>query len=89
MTGWNGKGSDRRWRKYRARVLRRDQYICQLQIKGICTKHANSVHHPTQWEGHPADYPIERALSTCGECNRHEGKPQAQPDPEPKPWPTT
>lgn len=91
--GWNGRGSDRRWRHFRTRILERDSPTgraqdarCQLTYPNICLTHANNVHHLEPWTGHPADANPDRCIAACGPCNKHAGQPTTQ-DPEPKPWP--
>lgn len=82
--GWQGRGSDRRWRRFRARILTRDPE-CRLRFDRICTKRSTEVHHLDPWTGHPADVPPDRAIGTCQPCNRHASTP-TNPDPDPKPW---
>jgi 5-methylcytosine-specific restriction endonuclease McrA len=79
---WSG-GSTRRWRKTRLRVLRRDQWTCQLRIPGRCLTAADCVHH-TLGKTHGDD--PTHLVAACTPCNRHVGDPAKQVDPKPLPW---
>lgn len=83
---WQGKGSNRAWRRKRAYILNRDHHRCQLQYEGICLGRANSVHHLEPWQSNPADIPTNKLIAACMPCNQHAGQPTNNPDPEPKPW---
>ncbi|HEV2784686.1 MAG TPA: hypothetical protein VGX25_35325 [Actinophytocola sp.] len=75
------KGSTRRWRKIRARVLARDRYRCQLR-RPDCAGRADQVHHTL---GRAVTGDDERYLvAACGPCNRGVGDP-ARRDPQPAP----
>lgn len=88
--GWEG-GSTRKWRRIRLTVLRRDGYVCQLRILGICTYKATHVHHikGKKFGDDPA-----WLVAACMACNLHVGDPTthydagtSRPpiDPEPRP----
>lgn len=77
---WSG-GSTRAWRDVRARVLRRDDFLCRLRIDGVCTTyapmrggHVHHVHGKGQCPGCRADRP-DHLLATCAACNLHVGEP--------------
>jgi len=73
-------GSTTAWRKTRARVLKRDGEVCQLQIPEVCTGTATHVHH-TQDRDNVGD--DERFLvAACAACNIRTGDPTLA-DPEP------
>lgn len=61
------KGSTSQWRKIRQRILRRDQYVCQL-----CGAEATTVDHiiPRRLQG--GDSP-ENLQSLCAHCNYSKG----------------
>jgi 5-methylcytosine-specific restriction endonuclease McrA len=69
--GWKN-GSTRAWRKIRAQILRRDAYICQLKIVGVCTYKATCVHH---LDGKALGDNPERCVASCTPCNLHIGDP--------------
>jgi len=75
------KGSDRRWRRLRFRVLARDGYRCQLQLEG-CTTRANHVHH-TLGRTVTGDNP-DHLVAACASCNLKVGDPTRAADPAPR-----
>lgn len=75
--GWKG-GSTRAWRRIRTIVLKRDGYVCQLQIEGTCVHRADSVHH-VLGKRHGDD--PAHLLASCTPCNLKIGDPQRH-DPE-------
>lgn len=80
---WKG-GSTTRWRKIRAKVLARDNYLCQIRIPGVCTQHATHVHH-TKGKAITGDNP-NFLVASCQACNLHIGDPtQQKHDPKPQP----
>lgn len=75
---WKG-GSSTGWRAIRAAVLSRDQYVCQVQVAGVCTGAAQCVHHI---HGRAITGDDMRYLqASCTACNLHIGEPN-KPDPE-------
>ena len=70
------KGSTRQWRRVRARVLARDEWLCRLQIPGICTTAATHVHH-TKGRAVTGDDPAF-LVAACQACNLHVGDPTAR-----------
>ena len=96
--GWAGKGSTRRWRELRLKVLRRDGWVCQLCGEDIPRhlRHPDprsaSVHHLVGKRY--GDDPSTLAASHLV-CNLKVGDPsrpnsgggnQHDPDPDPLPW---
>lgn len=88
MSRYWGKGSTRKWRALRLTILRRDNYICQLKLEGVCTYRADCVHHVKGKEfGDDPKY----LVSACTPCNLKVGNPNsdhgssASQDPEPRP----
>lgn len=65
MIPYNEKLFDDRWLDLRAKVLKRDEYTCQL-----CLKQQSSleVHH-CLYEGEPWEAPIESLESLCDTCH--------------------
>jgi 5-methylcytosine-specific restriction endonuclease McrA len=83
--GWAG-GSDTAWRKYRARILKRDNHTCQLQLPG-CTTIATQAHHLDGITTGRTPTDTSRVIATCAPCNRTIGDPTTN-NPTPNP-PTT
>jgi hypothetical protein len=81
------KGSTRRWRKLRTRVLaanlEQNGGTCQLAIPGVCQGQASHVHH-THGRSTTGDDP-RYLIATCAACNLHTGDPTRRPDPPPRP----
>ncbi len=77
MSGAWGKGSTRRWRAIRKRVLDRDGWRCQVQLPG-CQTIADCVHH---LDGKAAGDNPDRCVASCTPCNLTIGDPGGQ-DPE-------
>lgn len=84
MGAWD-RGSDTRWRRVRAGVLRsnraENQGRCVLAIPGVCTGVATQVHH-TKGREVTGDDP-KFLVASCRECNLKVGKP-GKTSPEPK-----
>ena len=84
-TTW-AKGSTTAWRKLRAFVLARDNYLCQLRLPG-CTVAAplrgGHVHH-LLGRDRTGDDP-EFMVAACAHCNLATGDPLKNPDPPPHP----
>ncbi|MEO3930759.1 hypothetical protein ABGB07_43985 [Micromonosporaceae bacterium B7E4] len=93
--GW-GRGSTRRWRRFRAAVLAANLEQtggrCQLALPGTwttrdgqerrCLGRADCVHHP---HGKAAGDTFNNAMAVCTPCNLKVGDPLAAPDPPPRP----
>ncbi len=75
-----GKGSEPGWRKLRASVLARDQYVCQLRLD-VCTHVATTAHH-TIGKAVSGDDPAH-IVAACAPCNLKVGNP-AKYDPPAK-----
>lgn len=76
-------GSSRRWREVvRPAVLKRDGYICQLQIPEVCIGTATHVHH-TQDRDEVGD-DMRFLVAACEKCNIRVGDPTLD-DPDPLP----
>ena len=76
------KGSTRRWRDLRRRVLQRDSWECQLRLAG-CTHIATCVHH-TRGRAVTGDDPAH-LVAACQSCNLKLGDPTRASDPPPRP----
>lgn len=79
--GWGG-GSTWAWRRKRERVLKRDNYRCQLKIEGVCIGKATHVHHV---KGKAMGDDERWLVAACAPCNLHVGDPTKH-DPEPRQW---
>jgi hypothetical protein len=81
------KGSDRRWRNTRSQILTNNQVNnrgqCTLQIPGVCTGLADTVHH-THGRCATGDDPRYLA-AVCTACNLKIGDPTKGPDPRSNP----
>lgn len=84
MGTWD-KGSTRRWRRIRARVLAENRARhggrCRLGIAGVCQGEATHVHH-TLGRAVTGDDP-RHLVAACAACNLHIGDP-ARHNPQPK-----
>lgn len=70
MTTYFEKLKDPRWQKKRLKVLKRDQWTCQ-----ICndTESTLNVHHRYYLENHdPWDYPMKAFVTLCNDCHKIE-----------------
>jgi hypothetical protein len=85
MSGWDGRGSTRAWRRFRERILERDNHQCQLRFDG-CLDTATEPHHTQPWTGRPEDVDPNTVIATCASCNKHAGWTPTNTDPEPRPW---
>ncbi|GAA2355282.1 hypothetical protein Cme02nite_69300 [Catellatospora methionotrophica] len=83
---WRG-GSDTRWRAFRAAILARDRYTCQIQGKG-CTKTApldgGHVDHIVLLSMGGQKYDPANCRAACQACNLARKKAQPQHEPPPK-----
>jgi 5-methylcytosine-specific restriction endonuclease McrA len=79
--GWTG-GSDRRWRKLRARKLA-DQPRCERCLSGGRLTPATEVHHRTPISRGGNKYDWDNLESVCGECQgeAHGARPKIRIDP--------
>lgn len=72
------KGSTAAWRRLRARVLAanlvENQGRCTLQLEGVCTGQADTVHH-TLGRAVTGDNP-RYLVATCRACNLKVGEPK-------------
>lgn len=76
------RGSTTAWRKLRARVLARDQHLCQIGLEN-CTVTATHVHH-TKGKAYGDD--PDHLVSACASCNLAIGDPMRRDhDPAPRP----
>jgi 5-methylcytosine-specific restriction endonuclease McrA len=67
------KAYDYAWRKQRERVLRRDEYTCQIRLRG-CTIHADQVDHVRSlMSGGPLHVSDSELRAACGHCNGSRG----------------
>lgn len=74
---WRG-GSTSAWRRVRAAVLRdnlvENEGRCVLQVEGVCSGQANTVHHTL---GRAVTGDDRRYLvAACADCNLHVGEPK-------------
>lgn len=85
--GWDG-GSTTRWRVFRAAVLARDQYLCQIRDPG-CTIDApltgGHVDHIVPLARGGAKYDMANARAACPHCNTSRGSSTPAPQPAPRP----
>ena len=73
MGAWD-KGSTRRWRTIRARVLADNRGgMCTLGVEGVCTGRATHVHH-VLGRAVTGDDP-KYLVAACAACNLHVGEP--------------
>jgi 5-methylcytosine-specific restriction enzyme A len=79
--GWP-KGSDRRWRKLRARKLADESRCERCLAKGLVTM-ATEVHHVLPINEGGAKYDYANLQSVCGDCQdeAHGAKPKIGIDP--------
>jgi hypothetical protein len=79
--GWP-KGSDRRWRKLRARKLA-DEPRCERCLTNGRLTPATEVHHPTPMSEGGSKYDWDNLQSVCGDCQdeAHGAKPKIRIDP--------
>lgn len=77
-----------RWQSVRRSILKRDQYLCQIQLIG-CTDRATTVDHitPVAWGGEWYDPSNLRAA--CANCNGNLAAIAKKHKPKPKPTNTT
>lgn len=79
------KGSTTRWRRIRAAKLATNRVEnggrCTLQIVGVCTGEADTVHH-TRGRAVTGDNPKHLA-AVCRACNMHVGEPSRH-NPKPR-----
>jgi 5-methylcytosine-specific restriction endonuclease McrA len=81
------KGSTTRWRIYRAEILRRDHYLCQIGSPG-CTTQAplvgGHVDHITPLSLGGQKYDRANCRASCSNCNltRKRAKPVEEPTPK-------
>lgn len=70
-------GSSRRWRRLRAQVLANNRATnggrCRVQLSGVCTDLADTVHH-TKGRSVTGDDP-RYLQASCTACNLHIGDP--------------
>lgn len=90
MGGWAG-GSDTRWRKLRAVVLRLDlpehhRPVCAIGTAGVCTGRATCVDHVIPLEAGGAKYDRSNCRPACEPCNlaRNRGRSRTVIEPPPR-----
>lgn len=84
--GWK-HGSDTRWRTFRASILRRDGYTCQIQGKGCTTTaplQGGHVDHVIPLHMGGQKYDPLNARAACAHCNTSRRIPIADYEPPPK-----
>lgn len=67
-----GSGSDTRWRTFRAGILARDHYLCQLRLKGCEIRaplEGGHVDHITPLSMGGDKYDPDNARAACPHCN--------------------
>ena len=62
------------WRKQRIRILKRDNYVCQIQGPK-CTKVATQAHHLVPWAPNQ-NVPDSQLQAVCQPCNAQVGSPE-------------
>jgi 5-methylcytosine-specific restriction endonuclease McrA len=83
------KGSDSRWRAFRATVLRLDlperaRPQCAIAMQG-CTRRATQVHHPVALSKGGDKYDPANAVPACAHCNASLGDGTGwRPEPAPR-----
>ena len=81
------KGSDTRWRNFRAFILRRDKYLCTIRGPN-CTTHAPLAGghvdhiHPLHLGGQK--YDPANARASCPACNTGRRVPPSEYEPPPR-----
>jgi 5-methylcytosine-specific restriction endonuclease McrA len=79
------KGSDTRWRRFRAWVLQRDSYRCRVGLQG-CTERAplegGHVDHIIPLTQGGAKYDPENVRASCASCNLKRGKGSGYQEPD-------
>jgi hypothetical protein len=78
VSNWE-KGSTRNWRRVRALVLLRDNWVCQLKLPRVCVGNATHVHH-TAGRAVTGDDPAW-LVAACAPCNLAIGDPTKLNDP--------
>ncbi len=78
------KGSDTKWRRFRATILRRDRYRCRIGLPG-CVVTATHVDHIIPLHQGGAKYDPANCRAACADCNLSRGRGRERRDPEPQP----
>jgi hypothetical protein len=73
-------GSTTAYRKFRALILARDKYACQLRLPG-CTITGNQLHHLLGVAVSGKVCAPEHACASCFACNRSIGEVKGDPHP--------
>jgi len=74
MSYYTEKFKDPRWQKKRLKILKRDNFCCQLCFEDKSLLH---VHHNFyDWDEYPEpwDYPEESLVTLCEDCHTEEHK---------------
>lgn len=83
---WSG-GSSTRWRTFRAAILQRDQYLCQIRAEG-CTVDAplvgGHVDHIVQLDHGGQKYDPANCRASCRNCNLRRKKTKLTEEPPPR-----
>lgn len=67
---WNIDYQNKKWKKLRAKVLRRDEYICRECKRYGKTTEATTVHHVKPATKHPElIYNMDNLYSCCANCH--------------------
>jgi 5-methylcytosine-specific restriction enzyme A len=61
-----------RWRRLKARVLKRDEYVCRLGLPG-CLVEATTVDHVNPVSQGGAPYDEANLVASCAPCNLRKG----------------
>lgn len=78
------KGSDTRWRTFRAAILERDRWLCTLRLS-CCTTVATQVHHIHPLSRGGSKYDPSNVTASCRACNLQQGDRAIIKQPEPRP----
>lgn len=84
-------GSDTRWRRFRARILARDAYLCKVNLpgcSGAAPLRGGHVDHIIPLAQGGAKYDPANVRASCQHCNLMRGKASVRNDPEPTPTST-
>ena len=73
---------DKRWKPFRAGILERDGFQCQIQYRGICTGTATTVDLIEPAARRPdLAFTADNARAACRPCNEHKGRTEDRTQP--------